>query len=77
MYVCMYVCMGTPGGLPLSAYHLQVYVKRGWLRGALAGVVDWSNRDLRGAQLQGVVLSGADLTGTILEDANLQKVASP
>lgn len=62
-----------------ARYDAETCAKRGWLRGATVGAVDWGGKDLRGAQLQGVDLQGAnlknaDLTGANLERANAQGV---
>jgi len=50
--------------------------KRGWLRGATVGAVDWSGKDLRGAQLQGTDLKGANMKNADLSGANLERANS-
>ena len=60
-----------------ASYDVETCVKKGWLKGSIAGAVDWSGRFLWGAQLQGVDMCGADLTRVNLEDSDLEGDPNP
>ena len=46
-------------------------MRSGSLKGGSLGAVDWSNKDLHGAQLQEADLKGANLSFCDLRDADL------
>lgn len=57
-----------------AQFDVETACKRGWLKGARLGAVNWSGLDLDGAVLTGCDLSGANLAGTKLSNANLEGV---
>ena len=67
----------TQADLRGALYDVDTCLKLGFLKDAKIGAVDWSGKDLSGAQMPGCDLQGSTLTGCIgscmnLEGANLR-----